>query len=72
MLDKLKSRKLIATLALAVLVVLNRKLALGLDATDLGTIAGTVAAYCVGQGLVDAKAEPAKAQAQQTMVNVQP
>lgn len=56
MLAKLGSRKLIATVALAVLVVLNRKFALGLDATDLGTIAATVAAYCVGQGMVDGQA----------------
>ena len=53
--DKLKSRKLLATLSTVLLVVLNRKLGLGLDAVDVGTIASVTAAYCIGQGFVDAK-----------------
>lgn len=52
-LDKLKSRKLAATVAMCLLVVLNRKLALGLDAADLATLAGLAAAYVVGQGVAD-------------------
>ena len=51
--DRFKSRKLWATVATAVLVVLNRKLELGLDAADLATLAGLVATYLVAQGLVD-------------------
>lgn len=51
--DKLKSRKLWATATLVVLVVLNRKLKLGLDHTDLATLAGLVAAYVVAQGVAD-------------------
>lgn len=53
MIDKLKSRKLIATVALALLVVANRQFHLGLEATDLGTLAGLAAAYVIGQGVAD-------------------
>lgn len=53
MVDKLKSRKLAAAVAMAVLVILNRKLALGLDAADLATLAGLAAAYVIGQGVAD-------------------
>jgi hypothetical protein len=51
--DKIKSRKLWATVATALLVLCNRKLALGLDAADLATLAGLVATYLVAQGIVD-------------------
>ncbi|MBM4346401.1 MAG: hypothetical protein FJ100_23745 [Deltaproteobacteria bacterium] len=53
MIDKLKSRKLVASVCAALLVVLNRKLGLGLDATDLATLAGLAAAYVIGQGVAD-------------------
>lgn len=61
--DKLKSRKLITTLLVALLVVLNRKLGLGLDAADQATLAGLAAAYVLGQGMADngkAKQEASK------------
>ena len=51
--DKIKSRKLWATVATALLVLCNRKLGLGLDAADLATLAGLVATYLVAQGIVD-------------------
>ena len=51
--DRIKSRKLWATVATAMLVVVNRKLGLGLEPGDLATLAGLVATYLVAQGLVD-------------------
>jgi len=56
--DKLKSRKLAAAAIAALLVVLNRKLGLGLDAADLATLAGVAAAYVLGQGVADAGKAP--------------
>ena len=71
MIDKMKSRKLIATLAITLLVILNRKLHLDLDAGDLTIMAGSVAAYVLGQGFVDAKAAPDKV-TQTTVVAAKP
>ena len=55
--DKFKSRKLWATAIMALLVVANRKLELGLDHADLATLAGLVAAYVVAQGVADKGAQ---------------
>lgn len=54
---RIKSRKLWATIATAVLVVCNRKLGLGLEAQDLAALAGLVATYLVAQGFVDGESE---------------
>lgn len=54
--DRLKSRKFWMTVVTALLTVANNGLGLGLPEEAIMTLAGTVAAYVLGQSLVDAKA----------------
>ena len=58
--EKLKSRKLIATVLMAVLVLVNDKLGLGISQEAILTVVGVIAAYVVGQGVADAGAQGKK------------
>jgi len=60
MMEKLKSRKLIATVLMAVLVLVNDKLGLGISQEAILTVVGVIAAYVVGQGVADAGAQGKK------------
>lgn len=54
--EKLLSRKLLLSLAGVILVAVNRKLHLGLTATDVGTIAAIIIGGVFGLSLPDAAA----------------
>jgi|TARA_R110000824_G_scaffold54043_4_gene149225 xanthosine utilization system XapX-like protein len=54
--DKLKSRKLLITLAAIAVVAIATFLGLELPAQNAEALLGVVAAYLVGQGAVDAAA----------------
>jgi uncharacterized membrane protein len=51
--DKLKSRKLWVTIVAGLLLLLNKQLGLNLDDSTIQNIGITVAAYVLGQGVVD-------------------
>lgn len=53
--NKLQSRKLIATVVTGLLVVANARLGLGVDQDTINALALLVAVYVVTQGFVDAK-----------------
>lgn len=53
MASKMKSRKLWAFLVIALLVVLNSVLDLGVDADSLNRLLVVASSYLVGQGLAD-------------------
>lgn len=54
-LDKLKSRKLWATILTVATIAFNKKYSLGLTAADLSNLAVVIGAYLVGQGIADKK-----------------
>jgi len=59
-LEKLKSRKLWATLAAYVVVALNDVLEIGLDKETIYSLVAIVSGYNVGQGIADMKGTPVK------------
>jgi hypothetical protein len=55
--DKLKSRKLGATIVGILVAALNRKLSLGLTENEILAMCGLIASYVASQGYVDAKGD---------------
>jgi len=53
---KFFKRKFLSPILFGLLVVLNRKLGLGLSETELGYIAAPVTAFIIGESAVDFKA----------------
>ena len=53
------SKKLIVTLAGALILLLNRKLGLGLDPQEVLTLASVIGVYVIGQGIADHGAQGA-------------
>jgi hypothetical protein len=54
--DRLKSRKFLAALFTAVLIICNEGLDLGIDPEAYAWIAGVVTAFILGESYVDAQA----------------
>lgn len=53
------SKKLTVAILSILLVALNRKLGLGLEPSEITSLAGLVAAYLIGQGIADHGAQGA-------------
>ena len=53
--SKLVSRKFLTSLTTIILIVLNRKLNIGLNEPELAVIVAIVVVYLLGQSLIDAK-----------------
>ena len=58
--NKLLSRKLISIVLTVLLIVMNKRLGLGLDSETIYSIVGAVGLYVVGQGIADAGSQGKK------------